>query len=629
MQIHELNSYRGNLDSSAFMAVDNGTDTGKVAVSEITGPLNERIDNIIGGTAPSAAEVSDARLGANGIVYPTLGDAIRKQIGRLEGDLSDIYVTNILSLNILDPSNTETGAIGSDGSLMTNGIYGNYVTSDFIELEPETDYYFSNYYVSSDQQSIDTGRKLLLLYDSAKTVITGSHQNTEGATELTFNTSSNVKYVRVSRSTTLIYSQLAKGTTYGPFVPYDAEYRITAKLGATPIAQVNDLINNSGIITFEVGKNLANPNTTVTGAIQSDGTVNSAGAWSGYKTSDYIEIEPGENYVFSQWSDQQLLATGRMLLILFDENKLPIIGTHQNTDAVTNLTFSNANAKYVRVSGRSYMIFQVEEGTTPTEFEPFTGKYVMAYPLGNVPLEQVQADNVLYKKKWAVCGDSFTNGATNNTLDDGRYAGMKIVYPYIIGNRNNMEIVKFFGGGETLAYPEDGSFSNSLTAPGVSINYKNIPADVDYITIYLGINDGNHNSGSSPDGESTQGYIGLGTIDDNTTATYYGAWNVVLSWLIENRPFAHIGIIVSNGLVSEEWRTAQLEIAKKYGIPYIDLNGDNRTPVMIRSQNPDIAAAVKTIVNKKQAVDYPSNTHPNDEAHEYESTFIEEFLRSI
>ncbi len=118
-------------------------------------------------------------------------------------------------------------------------------------------------------------------------------------------------------------------------------------------------------------------------------------------------------------------------------------------------------------------------------------------------------------------------------------------------------------------------------------------------------------------------------MDDQTTATYCGAWNEVLSWLIENRPFAHIGMLVSNGCDREEYRTVQINMAKKYGIPYIDMNGDRFTPVMIRSQNPDISAEVKKTVMLKQAVDYPHNTHPNDKAHEYESCFIEDFLRRI
>ena len=59
------------------------------------------------------------------------------------------------------------------------------------------------------------------------------------------------------------------------------------------------------------------------------------------------------------------------------------------------------------------------------------------------------------------------------------------------------------------------------------------------------------------------------------------------------------------------------------------MNGDARTPVMLRSTNPNIPSSVKDIILAKQAVNPPSNTHPNDDAQLYESTFIENFLMSI
>ncbi len=243
--------------------------------------------------------------------------------------------------------------------------------------------------------------------------------------------------------------------------------------------------------------------------------------------------------------------------------------------------------------------------------------------------QELYSGNVLYGKKWTVCGDSFTAGVSGNVIKEGRYQGMNYVYPYLIGNRNDMEIVPFFMGGRTIAFPEDGTFHNSLTDPEAEWYYRNIPEDSDYITLYLGINDSHHEHGKGGDGEDPHGIIPLGTITDETVHTYYGAWNSVLSWLIVNRPFAHIGILVSNGCDREAYRTAQIEIAAKYGIPYIDMNGDMHTPVMIRSQNPDIAPEVKHMVMLKQAVDYPHNTHPNDAAHEFESYFIEDFLRRI
>ena len=106
----------------------------------------------------------------------------------------------------------------------------------------------------------------------------------------------------------------------------------------------------------------------------------------------------------------------------------------------------------------------------------------------------------------------------------------------------------------------------------------------------------------------------------------------MLTWLITNRPNAHIGIIVTNGLTIVGYRTAQIEIAEKYGIPYIDLNGNERTPAMIRTVNPNIPSTIKQALIQKWAVQ-PSgedvNWHPNEAAHLFESTFIENFLRSI
>lgn len=110
MQIHELNNYNGNLDSSAYLAVDNGSDTGKVStaellaatnaeVSQLDTVLNGRIDNIVaGGEAPSASEIVDARYGADGVTYPSLGAAIRDQVTDLKSDLINLQTESYFFL---------------------------------------------------------------------------------------------------------------------------------------------------------------------------------------------------------------------------------------------------------------------------------------------------------------------------------------------------------------------------------------------------------------------------------------------------------------------------------------------------------------------------------------------------
>lgn len=245
--------------------------------------------------------------------------------------------------------------------------------------------------------------------------------------------------------------------------------------------------------------------------------------------------------------------------------------------------------------------------------------------------------NILENKKWAVCGDSFSHGDFTGltdgfTIEDGIYKGKNKVYGYLIGNRNNMIIQHMAIGGRTLATPSDLSFTNSFTYienETENSNYTQIDEDADYATFYFGINDSHHRSGSTgSDGEDQTGIIELGTINDSDNTTFYGAWNVMLKWLLENRPFTKLGIIVSNGCETIEYRNATIAIAKKWGIPYIDLNGDERTPMMLRAMNNEASSEAKNARTISQRVS-ETNQHPNPKAHEYESTFIENFLRSL
>lgn len=240
------------------------------------------------------------------------------------------------------------------------------------------------------------------------------------------------------------------------------------------------------------------------------------------------------------------------------------------------------------------------------------------------------AGNILYGKKWAVCGDSFTNGDFNGgeseVFEDGPFAGKYKTYGYLIAERNHMIIQHLAEGGRTMATPPvpgptKKSFSDEL--------YRTIDPDVDYITLYFGINDSHHRpSATATDGEDQTGVITLGTIDDTDNTTFCGAWNVVLEYLITHYPYAHIGILVSNGCETDEYRVATIAAAKKWGIPYIDLNGDERTPMMHRSTNPNASLAAKAARLAAFRVG-EKNTHPNIQAHRYESWFIENFLRSL
>ena len=218
---------------------------------------------------------------------------------------------------------------------------------------------------------------------------------------------------------------------------------------------------------------------------------------------------------------------------------------------------------------------------------------------------------------WYVVGDSFSAGDFEGldpkpTIQEGPYAGKPPVYSYLIGNRTGCDVRNISAGGTTICYYDTYGF----TKPENGIMYRTNFSDADIITIYYGIND-SHN------------LIPIGNIDDMDPTTFYGAFNVALDYLTKNYPKAKIGIIVSNGCDTEDYPEATEQIAIKWGLPYLDLDGGVNGITMLRSSSrnptPD---AEKTEILKQQWV-HEHNWHPNEYAHELESHFIEEWLLTL
>jgi lysophospholipase L1-like esterase len=234
--------------------------------------------------------------------------------------------------------------------------------------------------------------------------------------------------------------------------------------------------------------------------------------------------------------------------------------------------------------------------------------------------------NVLWGKKWFATGDSFTSGGSaedDKYFTDEPYQGKIKTYPLFIGRRNNMEVINDAVSGSIMAldksYIEDPeNVDIRQRRPFALERYLTIPEDVDYITLWFGINDAGHTN--------------LGTIDDTTNETFYGAWNVVLEWILTNRPWAHVGMIITNG-ASVSYRNAERELARKWGIPYLDMMGDDQTPVMTLGRETELGLCKKAYDLRRStfAVGHAptGDSHPCWQAHEYEATFIEAFLRRL
>lgn len=237
-------------------------------------------------------------------------------------------------------------------------------------------------------------------------------------------------------------------------------------------------------------------------------------------------------------------------------------------------------------------------------------------------VEKLRNANVLYGKKWVACGDSFTEGdfstyvdingntGTNSDAYDKDWAMYK-TYPYWIAKRNGMNLINEAKCGSKMHRSnKDSDFSYQ--------RYLNVPTDADYITLQFGLNE---------DWNDTI----LGTISDTDNTTVMGAWNVVMEYFLTNIPYAKIGIIISDAWTSIKMRNALIEVARYWGVPYLDMCGDDKVPLGTggrRETAGTLSAKAVELRNNYYTVS-AENNHPNVKAHQQRSTYIENFLRSI
>jgi len=226
-------------------------------------------------------------------------------------------------------------------------------------------------------------------------------------------------------------------------------------------------------------------------------------------------------------------------------------------------------------------------------------------------LNMLKASNVLWGKKYVAIGDSFTDAiGTEKIEEDGAFKGRPKVYPYIIGNRNNMGVLNQGASGTTL---------NQYI---VNRKFESIPNDVDYITIWFGINDKGHG-------------VQIGSATDkvevwsNEKAGSTGAaFNYIFEWIFTNRPFAHVGVIITD-FAEQERRNVIIECCKRWGVAFLDLYNPTIPMIRTRGEQIELDPKIKEIRGAQFALNGASDMHPNNKAHQWQSSIIENFMRGL
>lgn len=270
-----------------------------------------------------------------------------------------------------------------------------------------------------------------------------------------------------------------------------------------------------------------------------------------------------------------------------------------------------STAKYIRFVGK-------KDGIGSLKI--FTNKKTTVYDEALVFI--ANKNNLLYDKKIAFCGDSFTEASNLGVDFYDPYYGCYKSYGWRIADRNCMKLYHDGVSGSTMhiANKENPTERNPFSYE----RYKKVPSDCDYIILQFGLNE----SGIA-NNPATKG-----TKESIDTSTMWGAWNVVLEYLITNNPKARIGVIMSDAWMPQSYYETLKEICEWWGIPMLDLGGDPNIPLMNGGRrkgsgltlNPKVA----DLRNKQFYQNYETgDSHPNDAGHEWRSTVVEDFIRRL
>lgn len=554
-----------------------------------------RIDNLTTlaeGSTTGDAELIDGRVGADGITYDNIGGAIRGQVNSITENINDLASFKNKVIFTFE-KNQSTGYLKSDGTiekLPASDMVCIY-TND-INCSPGDIFLYKGYGLAAAVSC--------LFKKDNKIISSKIYDSRNEYTEITIPSGVNI----------VIFSSFEYTTDFNKIV-FDVKLKHTT---------LEKKINNIEIKNNEIQSELEllNQNVDCTKAVIQNYTTTKA--WLDRNGITVSEAESAcTDYIMCNKEDK-FYVTGHSqyetrLVATYDENKkfLRVYGYDPKGASVNHVDFEflpKDDERFVKFS--SYQKALVVKKMMPTSITEYV----------NGKTQVLFDSNILYGKKYVACGDSYTEGDFTGYTDENglsgyaspviydKVRGMYKTYPWWIAERNNMVLVNEAKCGSVFT-----NAFNGANNPFSITRYQNVPKDADYITLMFGLNEVN----------LSDAYIGTKT--DTTNTTLWGAYNIVFEYFLTNLPYAKIGVIITDSWMNEKYANAVKKICIYWGIPVLDLKFDNNIPMGIDGR-PGINSKAIELRNKVFKVS-STNPHPSVKAHEYRSTIIENFLRSL
>jgi hypothetical protein len=259
--------------------------------------------------------------------------------------------------NIFNKATVTNNSYVSFGSGTLITPHASYCSSDFIDVEPNTDYTFTQVITQH-----------YAFFDANKVYITQA-VNGGASTANVVRTPANAYYMRVTVvMANLGIAQIEKGnvaTTYEPFAYRMKDFTVTES--QIPVASVGSAnlkdssVQLKHIANVEQGKNLFDKTMATLDKYVNFSSGNLADNTL-YSVSDFIPITGSTTYALNKYS---------RMYAYFDANKTYISGA-ENANANSTMT-SPSNAAYIRLTVYKSDLdsFQFEKGTATTLYEPY------------------------------------------------------------------------------------------------------------------------------------------------------------------------------------------------------------------------------------------------------------------
>ena len=551
-----------------------------------------RIDNLAklqAGSTTGDAELIDGRVGADGVTYDNIGGAIRGQVNSIKENINDLALFKNKVIFTFE-KNQSVGYLKGDGTIIKEKNMVCFYTNA-IDCAPGDIFLYKGY---------GSANAISYIFKMDNTIISsGKYDSKNDYTEITIPSGVNK----------VIFSSFVYSSSYSQIV-FDVKLKngtLQEKINNAEIKN-NSIQDELNILSKDCKQPVVQNYTTTKAWLNSDGV---ATADTPSMCTDYIACDKniGDKFYVTGHTQYET-----RLVATYNKNKqfLRVYGYDPKKASVNHVDFEFSpkdDEKFVRFSSYQTAVI-VKKMVTISLTEYVNEKTQVAYN-----------SNILYGKKYIACGDSFTEGDFTGYTDENGLSGknspviydtnrgMYKTYPWWIAERNNMVLVNEAKCGSDFTNVDGASNPFSVT------RYQNVPKDADYITLMFGLN------------ETSLTDAQIGTKADTTNATLWGAYNIVFEYFLTNMPFAKIGVIIADAWMPRKYANAVKEICVYWGIPVLDLKFDTNIPMGIDGR-PEINPKAVELRNKAFKVT-DSNTHPSVRAHEYRSTIIENFLRSL